>query len=89
VYQDEQDHAKDRGSISNISNLLDEYRWELIPFFIKIIDITEVSIDARRDALCTVMSNEAHLLQKFASYIIHLLLRLTTQRARRASGVAF
>jgi hypothetical protein len=63
----------------NLSDLMGEYRRELIPFVIKIRDSTELSVDVRRDALCTVMQgNEAHLLQELASRIIHPLLRLVT-----------
>jgi hypothetical protein len=41
--------------IVNLSDLLGEYRRELTPFVIKILDSAEVSVDVRRDALCTVM----------------------------------
>ena len=65
-------------TISNLAPSLGEYRRQLIPFTLKIMENTEIRFDSRREALCTVMhlANDSDDLNEFASRIIHPLLRL-------------
>jgi serine/threonine-protein kinase mTOR len=65
-------------TISNLAPSLGEYRRQLIPFTLKIMENTDIRYDSRREALCTVMhlANDSDDLNEFASRIIHPLLRL-------------
>lgn len=65
-------------AIANISSCLGEYRRQLVPVILKVVEQTGVRAETKREALCTVM----HLaiasgdLNEFASRIIHPILRL-------------
>ena len=65
-------------ALANISSSLGEYRRQLVPVILKVVEQTGVRAETRREALCTVM----HLaiasadLNEFASRIIHPILRL-------------
>jgi serine/threonine-protein kinase mTOR len=65
-------------AIANISSSLGEYRRQLVPVILKVVEQTGVRAETKREALCTVM----HLaiasgdLNEFASRIIHPILRL-------------
>ena len=65
-------------TISNLAPNLGEYRRQLIPFTLKIMENTDIHTSSRRDALCTVMhlAVDSDDLNEFASRIIHPLLRL-------------
>ena len=65
-------------ALANISSSLGEYRRQLVPVILRVVEQTGVRAETRREALCTVM----HLalasadLNEFASRIIHPILRL-------------
>jgi serine/threonine-protein kinase mTOR len=65
-------------TIANISPALGEYRRQLIPVILKVVEETSVRPETRREALCAVMqlAIDSSDLNEFASRIIHPLLRL-------------
>lgn len=64
-------------TISNLAPNLGEYRRQLIPVLLKILEQPGVRDDTRRDALCTVMhlARDSDDLNEFASRIIHPVIR--------------
>jgi serine/threonine-protein kinase mTOR len=65
-------------TIANISPALGEYRRQLIPVILKVVEENSVRPETRREALCAVMqlAIDSSDLNEFASRIIHPLLRL-------------
>jgi FKBP12-rapamycin complex-associated protein len=65
-------------TISNISPNLGEYRRQLIPVILKVMEQTGVRPITRKEALCTVMhlALDSEELHEFASRILHPILRL-------------
>jgi len=63
--------------INNIADSLGEYRRDIMAFFLKVLDISHVLTEIRRESLATIMklATDVDLLE-FASKIIHPLLRL-------------
>lgn len=72
--------SKILGTFNNLSELLGEYRRDLIAFFVKILDSPDATGEIIREALCTIihLSNDADL-QEYASRIVHPLLRIVSQ----------
>lgn len=67
-------------AIANMSTALGEYRSQLIPIILKVMSRSDVIVQTRRDALCTVMhlALDSNDLNEFSSRIIHPLLRNLT-----------
>mmetsp|Transcript_26418 Transcript_26418/g.39200 ORF Transcript_26418/g.39200 Transcript_26418/m.39200 type:complete len:2632 (+) Transcript_26418:19-7914(+) len=65
-------------TLANISASLGEYRRQLIPVILKVVELTGIRAETKREALCAVMhlASDSSDLNEFASRIIHPLLRL-------------
>ena len=63
-------------AIANMSTALGEYRSQLMPIILKVMSRSDVIVQTKRDALCTVMhlALDSSDLNEFGSRIIHPLL---------------